>query len=322
MVFQTGIDFDITQKGLLKKSRKAIPLDILLGDNLQYGTYGKGKLTNEHSDDQLTAILPDALGRGIWVRFKEENKGLRISLPTPCHDRELDELFNMIFRIAQYWNCTILWGADRKKFTLFDLKRIKQSAQIYNKECLIDIVEEILDYPYQDNGEPTVCNFIGGWHHVAFGPKEAEKFIERPTCFSEWLHEVQAAKASYCYPDFYEWTKGCITGQYDLIPGGFSFLLPYTPFALSYDIFKKTGEPAHADTWEVCFTNTEPMEEMGKLPYDVFLEALAPEDMVYHDAHCFMLPNLTYDKIQRILENGNAILSSRKENISDEIEDA
>lgn len=307
-----GIRLIIKRKGLFKRSRKPIPFDIILGEKLQYGTYGRGRLENEHSDDRLTAVLPHAWGRGIWVWLKEDNKELTIALPTPCHEAEVDELFEMVLRIAQYWKCSIFVEGNKGRYSLTEIPNDIKVAHAYNKSTIQRIAKAIMDEPYSENGEPNIFSCIGGLHQVAFGPKEAEKFLENPDNYSEWLHKVQDSDAHYSYPNFYKWAEDNIEGVYDLFPG-FSFLLPYQPFALNYDIFKKTGEQAHAHKWSVCFTDVETKEEMGQLPYDVFLETLDREDMVYHDAHCFMLPNLTHDKIKKILECGKAIIEDRSE---------
>ena len=128
-----GITFKIKQKGLFKRNRKPMPFDILLGDKLQYGTYGRGRLENEHSDDRLTAVLPHAWGRGIWVWLQEDNKGLTIGLPTPCHKAEVDELFEMVLRVAQYWRCTITVEGNKGRYSLSEIPADIKVAHAYNQ---------------------------------------------------------------------------------------------------------------------------------------------------------------------------------------------
>ena len=308
-----SISFKIKQKSLFKRSRKPIPFDVILGDKLQYGTYGRGRLENEHSDDRLTAVLPHAWGRGIWVWLEKDNKGLDIVLPTPCHTAEVDELFEMVLRIAQYWKCTIYVEGNKGRYSLSEIPNDIKVVHAYNESTLQTLIDEILEAPYLEDDEPNIATFAGGRHHVGFGPEEAEDFRDGYLDFSEWLHDVQDTNAYYNYPDFYEWTKGRIDAEYTLVPGVIC-LMPYKPFALSYDTFVKTGERAHAHTWAVCFSDPEEnFDEIGKLPYDVFLEVLEQENLIdHHDAHCFMLPSLTRDQIDYILKCGNAILEARE----------
>ena len=315
-----GITFKIKQKGLFKRNRKPMPFDVLLGDKLQYGTYGRGRLENEHSDDRLTAVLPHAWGRGIWVWLKEDNKGLTIGLPTPCHKAEVDELFEMVLRVAQYWRCTITVEGNKGRYSLSEIPADIKVAHAYNQSTLQSWIDAILEEPYLEDDEPNIITFIGGRHTVGFGPEEAEDCQDGILDFSEWLHEIQDTNAYYCYPDFYEWTKGCIDAEYLLVPG-VDALLPYKPFALNYDIFAKTNEQAHADRWSICFAEAggDDYNEIGKLPYDVFLEVVRQEKLIdHHDAHCFMLPRLTREDIDLILDRGHAILEKRKNNNSED----
>lgn len=317
-----SIIFRIKQKGLFKRNRKPIPFDVILGDKLQYGTYGRGRLENEHSDDRLTAVLPHAWGRGIWVWLKKDNRGLTIMLPTPCHDAEVDELFDMVLRVAQYWRCSIFVDDNKGRYSLSEIPNDIKVAHAYNKSILQSWIDSILEEPYLEDDEPNIITFAGGRHTVGFGPEEAEDCQDGILDFSEWLHEIQDTNAYYCYPDFYEWTKGCIDAEYLLIPG-VEFLLPYKPFALNYDTFVKTNEQAHADRWSICFAHPshsdDDYNEIGKLPYDVFLEVLEQENLTdQHDAHCFLLHKLTEEDIIRILDCGKQIMESRENEDSEE----
>lgn len=317
-----SIIFRIKQKGLFKRNRKPIPFDVILGDKLQYGTYGRGRLENEHSDDRLTAVLPNAWGRGIWVWLKKDNKGLSIMLPTPCHDAEVDELFEMVLRVAQYWRCSVFVDGNKGRYSLSEIPNDIKVAHAYNKSILQSWIDSILEEPYLEDDEPNIITFAGGRHTVGFGPEEAEDCQDGILDFSEWLHEMQDTSAYYCYPDFYEWTKGCIDAEYLLIPG-VDFLLPYKPFALNYDTFVKTNEQAHADRWSICFAHPshsdDDYNEIGKLPYDVFLDVLEQENLTdQHDAHCFLLHKLTEEDIIRILDCGKQIMESRESEDSEE----
>lgn len=317
-----SIIFRIKQKGLFKRNRKPIPFDILLGEKLLYGTYGRGRLENEHSDDRLTAVLPNAWGRGIWVWLKKDNKGLSIMLPTPCHDAEVDELFEMVLRVAQYWRCSITVEGNKGRYSLSEIPNDIKVAHAYNKSILQSWIDSIMEEPYLEDDEPNIITFAGGRHTVGFGPEEAEDCQDGILDFSEWLHQIQDTNAYYCYPDFYEWTKGCIDAEYLLIPG-VDFLLPYKPFALNYDTFVKTNEQAHADRWSICFAHPshsdDDYNEIGKLPYDVFLDVLEQENLTdQHDAHCFLLHKLTEEDIIRILDCGKQIMESRESEDSEE----
>ena len=317
-----SIIFRIKQKGLFKRNRKPIPFDVILGDKLQYGTYGRGRLENEHSDDRLTAVLPNAWGRGIWVWLKKDNKGLSIMLPTPCHDAEVDELFEMVLRVAQYWRCSITVEGNKGRYSLSEIPNDIKVAHAYNKSILQSWIDSIMKEPYLEDDEPNIITFAGGRHTVGFGPEEAEDCQDGILDFSEWLHQIQDTNAYYCYPDFYEWTKGCIDAEYLLIPG-VEFLLPYKPFALNYDTFVKTNKQAHADRWSICFAHPshsdDDYNEIGKLPYDVFLDVLEQENLTdQHDAHCFLLHKLTEEDIIRILDCGKQIMENRESEDSEE----
>ena len=67
-----SIDITITQKGLLKK---ALPLPVILGKDLQYGALEGERLEpGKLGEADLIAYLPEAIGRGIQIFWREGEK--------------------------------------------------------------------------------------------------------------------------------------------------------------------------------------------------------------------------------------------------------
>ena len=68
-----SIDITITQKGLLKK---ALPLPVILGKDLQYGALEGERLEpGKLGEADLIAYLPEAIGRGLGTQLFDVLEG-------------------------------------------------------------------------------------------------------------------------------------------------------------------------------------------------------------------------------------------------------
>ena len=302
-----SIQITLRQKGFLPFWKKTLPFEVILGNQLHYGVYDKLCLKlGKWGDGPFTAYLPNAIGRGIEVKWSEtEKQQVTLSLETPCHDAELKELFAMVERITTYWKCKLFFGGAKKPTKDISMEMLYANSSRYNREHLFRIVEQMMEE------EVSIADFSCACWPLSMGRREAEYFLEHPTHFSHWLHRAQVMDVYYSYPDFWKKQDGTTEGQYILVQG-IGNLLPYDPAAGHWETDKKTGKPMTADAYHIFFFTSDKEDELVDLPYDIFIRSMNVEKAKAYDKRRFLMEPLSYEELAAIYQKGCVILAQQK----------
>ena len=100
------IDVTVIQKSLIQKT---LPLNIILGDELKYGSFDGFRLDpDELGEVGFIAYNPEHIGRGISIEWKEQEKEKSITACThPYNPNEIRDFFAGIERICNCWKCEL-----------------------------------------------------------------------------------------------------------------------------------------------------------------------------------------------------------------------
>lgn len=262
------ITISITQKSMFPKT---LPIEVILGSSLAYGSYqGQHLVSNTTDDKSFIAYLPNAIGRGIkvvWNKDEIDTILLRLNLPT-CQD-EIQELIQMSFRILKEWTCSIYY--KNRYLTRGELKELEYDFYELNRECLSDCCSSVI----KDN---KILCFECAMHKLYFGKNEVA-FIsadDRVEKFSSWLKEIQSKPAFI--PDL----------VYD--DENILFYLPTSvPCILPYEAaFFDTKNHSSASVQVVIYDSEEKVV-IRTLTYDALLKLLPTDRISYYDAENFWL---------------------------------
>ncbi len=301
----------IRQKGIFPWQKKALPLDVILGKKLFYGQYEKNFLRSPYNEEkEIVAILPESVGRGIFVSWdKNAKREVRLLLNTPCQTQEIRELFRMIRRIGGYWKCAVRFQEKSiLPIRLSKLSRYEEDALLKNQQQLQEIANSIIGQNGSDEAleDPYYVQMQAAMWPIAMDLEVAQKVLQDPDYFEQWLHRMQKVDARYCYPDFWKYEDGLVEGQYDVI-AGFAHLLPYVPLIESWSKDLKTGRQMQADVFRVNFFSETGEKFIGDMPYDVFLKCFSPEKYKPYDACSFLMEAHTEQELLDICKGGIAL---------------
>ena len=299
------LSFTIKQKGLFAAKKKPLPFEVILGDTLTYGSYPK-----ENKDrmkmlsvgaTQFVAVVPHAFGRGIWVFWnKEELNKIRLLLPTPCHNEEITELFNILARVSEYWDCTVISSDRNRRIAPKNFEKERMAARKYNRKAL----HELIDLTGRvKGGIPLQC---AGWP-LTVTSEAAGTFLKTPTAFDEWLHTRLSIDAYYSRPDYYRFEDGTVEGEYGLFNDSW-LILPYAPFDMPGETFNENGKQVKADRYTMHLFTEKAGDIIGVLPYDIFLRTLDKAKMHEYDGNCFLHDPLSSEEIEQIYEDGKKLM--------------
>jgi len=229
-----------------------------------------------------------------------EKKEIKLSVETPCHEAEIQELFEMIDRIRSYWNCRIYVSDEKKPTDPSGLKMCHVNASRYNRDHLSGLI-----YKYLEDEEAVVDLGCACWP-LSMGQKELKYFAEHPGHFDHWLHRAQVMDAYFSYPDFWVKQDGTLEGQYLLVEEAEN-LLPYDPAAGHWETDKKTGNPMVADEYRIFFFISPSRDEIVDLPYSVFIRSMDASKAKAYDKRRFWMAPLSYEELAEIYRKGQEI---------------
>ena len=286
-----SVDLTITQKGLFKKT---LPLSVILGDRLHYGSYDAGWRLEQGKmgDKEFTAFLPDAIARGFSVTWNAQEKHrVDIRLLSPTGREEIREFYATVGRIMQYWNAD-LWVEGEK--VSFDHWMAGLNDFIdFNTRALHSFCKKIND------GESKELTLFSAFWPQTVGEEEALRFADNPNAFEAWLHEKQSVDAYYATPRFYQ-TDGGIVGRYALSEDCRSIfpLTPSVPFGLTDP---GTGKQLDCDNYQVAIFSSTEDEIIGELSFDSFIQRLPSEKITRYDKKNNLIAPLSLGELQKIL---------------------
>ena len=316
-----AIEITITQKGATKK---AMPLEVIIGDELRYGFSDGIRLEEDMvGDNHFVAYNPNHIGRGIVVDWKEgETYKVHLRLPIPSHDAEIDDFFDLATRIATYWkNCKIV--KDRRKVMtvddfVFQRSEIKEeSLQTLSFICNQTKFDEAGNMSSGDAFDPSVpvqegeiCLQCARWP-IVFGGKEKALLADSTdsTKFKEFLHEKLAIDAYYGKAFFSQhmFTKE-LSAKYVIEEDNLS-IFPLKPAVPWWMIDRRTGETLEVVKWEIGLFSTTKDDMLGIIPYDDFITQFKNlKSTEYYDHQHVINPGMSLAQMQDFLTAGSGVV--------------
>lgn len=287
-----SIDVVITQKGLFKK---ALPLQVILGSELSYGSYDFGfRLNIEQRDEfELIAYLPDHIGRGFSVIWnpKEKNRVVLRAL-TPTCEEELRAFYRCIGRITNYWKSSL--EVDGNPVSTAQFQAGLEDMIAFNERALLDLCQKILA------GEHDTLTLFSAMWPMELGKQEAQAFLTDPKAFHSWLHERQSMDVYYAAPMFYDTDEG-IVGVYVLTEDCESVFpnKPSVPFGL---LDPHTNQALTCNQYHVSLYSTTENAVIGQLNYDTWLTQMRSRALEYYDGGHFRFAGLSLAEMRSMSE--------------------
>lgn len=286
-----GVDVTITQKGLFKKT---LPLEVLLGNTLNYGRFDGLRLTEgELGEDGFVAFLPKRLARGIGIDWNTDKKdSVYLRLPFPTTLEETDAFYDLILRIMTYWkNCKVEIDG-----ILVDENLLEESRKT-NRDFSLKVLKDFC----KDEEKESLTIFCALWP-IVLGDKEKERFKEAEDLkeFSNYLHEMQALDVYYAKPAIYKRREEFI-GMFAITETTPSIIpiSPKIPFGIE---LPDTGKSPVISTWYVTLVTLTQEQEPYIVLFTDLINALSSEKLSYYDNDNVVLHELSFEDIVAIGE--------------------
>lgn len=283
----------ITQTALFNK--KPLPLEVILGDELGYGSYEDGMTLTENTmgNGDFIAYHPDCPGRGISVFWKEgEMKMVDISLPTPSYKPEIEAFYRMIKRITDFWKCKI--EVDGNKMKPDDFQKGLADTIDFNLKAVVHFSSKVL------SSELDELTLYSAYHPLILGKKEAAEFKDKPENYGAWLFQKQNADAAYECPWLYQ-VEGGILGKF-YFPEATPCIFPKTPFVPFSATDPQTGKMIECNEYRVLLFVNDKKEAVLELEYGEFLSKLSKDKVEYFDGGHILVKEHTAEEIIALAE--------------------
>lgn len=288
-----SMEITIKQKGFIKKT---LPLEVILGEELQYGCLdGLSLRRGEMTDGEFIAYHPEHIARGFSVIWTAEEKNtVELRLLTPSTREELIDFYATVERIAKYWNAKLL--VDGNAMTVEQFKAGFEETVEFNRRTLKDFAGKIL------NGEFGTFMIFAAFFPLEMGKEEAEMFASYPDSFAGWLHEKQNVDACYASPNFYTSEQGII-GRY-IFGGDTACIFPTKPYVPFYVTDPNTGKALECDDWGVLLGDAETRNIIGEITYDRFMSRVAESKKTLHYSGHILIAKMSLPEIKELLNEG------------------
>ena len=273
-----SMDVVITQKGFMKK---VLPLSIIIGDNLHYGTYDGMRINPDVIEaDEIMVYNPKNIGRGFSVIWNEKEKDkviLRLLNPTLPH--EVEDFFKCIQRIASYWKCEL--EIDGEVQSLKEFIKRKEEFIEFNDRVTKDMLNNII------SGNNQNLTLYCTMFPLVIGMDEANAFINDIELFYNWINDKQQVDAYYAKPQFYK-AENEIFGRY-VHTENVKSIFPIKPFVPFGFINPETNKQLECDQYNVYLYSVSEDKIIGETPYETFIE------YVQRNAEVFDAQNIIFD---------------------------
>ncbi len=289
-----SVDITIRQKGLLKKT---LPLTVILGEKLQYGAFdGVALEVGKLAENEFVAFHPEHIARGISVVWNEKEKNeVSLRLLNFTSDAEINDLYQMVGRIASHWNCTI--EVDGNAVTAEEFQAGQQDMIDFNRRVAKEFLTRSITAKENEDANYTI--FCAMWPLV-IGPEEAQRFLNDFESFAVWLHDKQKLDAYYANPHFYKTETGII-GMYALTEDTRSIfpVKPYVPLGINNP---ETGKMLECNNYVVMLYSLTENAVIGQIPvYEKFLDALPSQKVSRYDGNNILIEGLTHAEMKSML---------------------
>ncbi len=273
---------------------KTIPLEIILGDNLTFGSYGdEGLEVGKITGSEIIIFNSNRMARGFAVDWtRNEKKRVIFSLPLPSTTEEITDFYSSVERVAKYWNAKIeidgtTTSIEEFKNGLDEMLEMNMNAIKLHAKGIFNGINDSLSFP-------TVR------FPLNVGKEEAEIFVENPEKFAEWLHEKQNTVAAAPEPGFYDW-EGKICGYYKVV-NGVSLILPNEPKAPFGARNPLTGAPLEIEQWSVVLFVSDEEEPLDEIGYFDFMDRIPDEKVTKFDGDKILISELTKEEIKSLID--------------------
>ena len=314
-----AIEITITQKGLVKR---ALPFEVIVADQLKWGAFDGFRLeVGAINDNEFIAYNENHIGRGFSVDWKQgEKQQVYLRLPIPSHDAEIDDFYDTILRIADFWkNCEI--NQDGTVISLADLPAERSRMKEFNLRIINDFANDQkrpthdetgdvyfdLDASGNRTGEATMVPhendiiFYSAMWPLILGVKEKALFTNATdaTAFQKFLHEKQSLDAYYAKPQFYhDQDTSEIFGNFALTENCVS-IFPLKPTAPWWMTDAQTGEALKVDRWSISLYSATKEAVIGNMSYEEFLERVPHTE--YYDAGQLLINEISLTEMEALL---------------------
>ncbi len=279
--------------------KKPLPLEVILGDELQYGgVSGELTIPGEMGDGWFIAFHPDHYARGISVTWTpEEVKQVELLLPQPSAPAEYDDLYAMVERIMLYWGGKL--EVDGNKMSLPEFLSGKEDMIDFNRRTIAQMAGDILD------GRHETLTFISAQHPLVVGREEAERFAADPDAFPAWLHERQCVQAEFANGYYYmDKDTGKPFGLFTVC-GDFDFILPGEEPTLPFGATDPTtGGPLECDDFRVVLMMYGSQEAIAVIPYSEFYAKLPKDKLTRFDGQRVLMAALSEAELRALYGEG------------------
>ena len=288
------IRIQITQRSVFAKR---LPLDVILGADLQYGYYDGPRLKRGEKDPHyLVAYHPERIGRGIRVLWNEEEyRDVILDLPLPAAQEEIEDLFAMTERIRHLWTGAVT--VNRKPIATNHLDNVRNNLITFNLRFLHGVMRGILN---EDGWASLSC----AMHRLVVGPQEADEmwagiYTDK---FRDWLHSHQNISVYLPVPRLYmerdsDRTVGIVT-----LPAGVRVVWENDPSAL-LRFSDKHGQ--QVDDWRCALYDTDGKKIVGTVPYERVLKALPQWKKEYFDYGRTLVNPLDTEMLTELMEKND-----------------
>lgn len=287
-----SIDIVIRQKGLFKK---ALPLSVILGDHLVGGIYDQYfRLEEGHvaPGGEMAVYDPAHKARGFTVSWSRRSATLRALHPTTA--RELEDYYATVERIMTYWNATLEVDGNPDVPPAVFLESRGEVIDFNNRYADI-----LADRTLEEGGCMTLCCACWPLHFGAEEARAAKEFPEGAAAYlARWLHERQSVDAYYAVPGFFH-EEGGLFGRFAFTAGCRSIFprKPQPPFGATDP---KTDRPLEVEDYEIALVVPETQRIIGTVPYDLFLQHLAPDKVSVYDGSCILVAPHSEDELEAL----------------------
>lgn len=271
-----SIDVSIKQKGFFKKT---MPLKVILGNHLSFGCYGKDGICldeEEPVENYFIAYNKNHIGRGFTVDWTENEKDeILLRASTPCHPEELNDFFDAVKRMTDYWKCELEVDGDITNPDEFLSKR--EEFQNFNVNFTKKMINETASGLEDSFIMPCVM------FPLVLGKVEAVQFKDNVGDFFQWLHDRQTIDAYYGIPQLYQ-NRDRIVSMYVLTEKTRSIFPTNPEEQLKLINLVNQNEIFNDEELLSLYSITEE-KVIGTIPYHRFLEFFLDKCERFDDRH-------------------------------------
>lgn len=286
-----AIDVVIKQKLF---GNKNMPLNVILGDDLEYGIYAGDQLeTGKLGGGEFIAYNPYCVGRGFSVIWNpDETKEIALRLPIPSTKYEIKDFYSAVERMVKHWGGSLT--VDGNKVRLSDFLSGFERMVEFSNDILNRFSSGVINGEHEDL---VVCSAM--WP-LTMGIEEARRFLGDPEYYAWWLHKNQTVDAYFESPKFY-YEEGEMCGKY-MLTSDLPAVFPNKPAVPLGAVDYSTGRPIECQKWSVFIVLDNNI--LCDIEYSKFLELIPKEKISRFDEARFLLAEMTEEEIRAIADQG------------------